>query len=52
MRDLTFYLANTPPFSGPHLDVDIGILQLQTVTELEVDILHEGHVTVLDKFRQ
>ena len=24
MRDLTFYLTNTPPLPGPHLDVDIG----------------------------
>jgi len=23
MRDLTFYLANTPPLQGPRLDVDI-----------------------------
>ena len=23
MRDLTFYLANTPPLPVPHLDVDI-----------------------------
>ena len=27
MRDLTFYLANTPPLPGPHLGVDMGILQ-------------------------
>ena len=26
MRDLTFYLANTPPLPGPRLDVDIGTL--------------------------
>ena len=26
MRDLTFYLTNTPPLPGPHLDVDIGTL--------------------------
>ena len=26
MWDLTFYLANTPPLPGPHLDVDIGTL--------------------------
>jgi len=30
MRDLTFYLANTPPLPGPHVDVDIGILQTAT----------------------
>ena len=24
MRDLTVYLANTPPFLGPRLDVDVG----------------------------
>jgi len=29
MRDLTFYLTNTPPLPGPRLDVDIGTL-LQT----------------------
>jgi len=27
MRDLTFYLVNTPSLPGPRLDVDIGILQ-------------------------
>ena len=26
MRDLTFYLANTPPLPVPRLDVDIGTL--------------------------
>ena len=26
MQDLTFYLANTPPFQGPRLDVDMGTL--------------------------
>ena len=26
MRDLTFYLANTPPLSVPRLDVDVGTL--------------------------
>ena len=35
LQDLTFYLANTTPLSGQCLDVDIGILQLQTITELE-----------------
>jgi len=30
MRDLTFYLANTPPLSGPRLDVYIGTLRYRS----------------------
>ena len=31
MRDLTFYLANTPPLPVPRLDVDIGILYYRPI---------------------
>ena len=31
MWDLTFYLANTLPLPGPHLDVDIGTLDYKLI---------------------
>jgi len=31
MRDLTFYLANTPPLLLPRLDVDIGTLYYRQI---------------------
>jgi len=34
MRDVTFYLANTPPLPGPHLDVDIGTLYYRPLKKL------------------
>jgi len=34
MRDLTFYLANTPPLPGPRLDVDTGILYYRPLQKL------------------
>jgi len=34
MRDLTFYLANAPLFTGPRLDVDIGTLYYRLLQKL------------------
>jgi len=34
MRDLTFYLVNTPPLLGPCLDVDIGTLYYRPLQKL------------------
>ena len=31
MRDLTFYLENTPPLPGPRLDVDIDRFSIDTI---------------------
>jgi len=31
MRDLTFYLTNTPPLPVPRLDVDIGTLYYRPI---------------------
>ena len=35
MRDLTFYLANTPPLPVPRLDVDIGTLYYYNYRRIE-----------------
>jgi len=34
MRDLTFYLTNTPPLPGPRLDIDIGTLYYRLLQKL------------------
>ena len=39
MRDLTFYLANTPPLPVPHLDVDIGTLYYRPIEAADLQSL-------------
>ena len=39
MRDLTFYLANTPPLPVPRLDVDIGTLYYRPVEAADLPSL-------------
>ena len=39
MRDLTFYLLNTPPLPVPRLDVDIGTLYYRLVEAADLPSL-------------
>ena len=39
MRDLTFYLANTPPLPVPRLDVDIGTLYYRPIEAADLHSL-------------
>jgi len=39
MRDLTFYLANTPPLPVPCLDVDIGTLYYRPIEAADLPSL-------------
>ena len=39
MRDLTFYLANTPPLPVPRLDVDIGTLYCSPIEAADLPSL-------------
>ena len=39
MRDLTFYLTNTPPLPVPHLDVDIGTLYYRPIEAADLPLL-------------
>jgi len=39
MRDLTFYLANTPPLLVPRLDVDIGKLYYRPIEAADLPSL-------------
>ena len=45
MRDLTFYLANTPPLPGPCLDVDIDRFSRDTIKFVLVSMVSEAGST-------